>query len=67
VISLDTNIILVAYHPEDKQYEKVVQMLETYQEKGFCICPPVYGELRADQNWTNNLHPFLIALDVQII
>jgi hypothetical protein len=42
-------------------------MLETYQEKGFCICPPVYGELRADQNWTNNLQPFLIALDVQII
>lgn len=67
MISLDTNIILIAYHPEDEHNKRIMQSLELHQEDGFCISPPVYGELRADQNWTNNLQPFLVALDVQII
>jgi predicted nucleic acid-binding protein len=66
VISLDTNVILVAYHPEDDQYEKVMQALETHQTGGFCICSPVYAELRADSNWTNHLQPFLAALNIEI-
>lgn len=48
MISLDTNVILVAYHPEDDQNERVLQAFETHKTEGFCICPPVYSELRAD-------------------
>jgi predicted nucleic acid-binding protein len=51
MISLDSNIILIALDTTDNLHKKAEVALEKYQDDTFCICPPVYAELRAAPNW----------------
>jgi predicted nucleic acid-binding protein len=52
MISLDSNIILIALDTNDSLHNQAVMALETFQNNGFRICSPVYSELRAAPNWT---------------
>jgi predicted nucleic acid-binding protein len=66
MLSLDSNIILVAINTDDGLREKTLSALQNYQARGYCICPPVYAELRADPEWSTLVQPFLEDTGVQL-
>jgi predicted nucleic acid-binding protein len=65
MISLDSNIVLIALNSVDDLHEKSIFALSTYRSNGYCICPPVYSELRAAPNWLD-VRAFLNDMDVFI-
>jgi predicted nucleic acid-binding protein len=66
MLSLDSNIILVAVNTDDGSQKAALTALQNYQARGFCICPPVYAELRADPEWSTLVQPFLNETGIQI-
>jgi predicted nucleic acid-binding protein len=59
MLSLDSNIILVAVNTDDGSQKATLTALQNYQAQGFCISPPVYAELRADPEWSTLVKPFI--------
>ena len=45
--------------------KQALTALQNYQARGFCICPPVYAELRADPEWSTLVLPFLDETAIQ--
>lgn len=66
MLSLDSNIILVAVNTDDGSQKKALTALQDFQARGYCICPPVYAELRADPEWSTLIKPFLDETGVQV-
>lgn len=66
MLSLDSNVILVAVNTDDGSQKQALTALQNYQARGYCICPPVYAELRADPEWSTLVRPFLDETGVQL-
>lgn len=51
MISLDTNVVISYLNPADSNHGPALSALQTHAGAGYCICPPVYTELRATPYW----------------
>lgn len=51
MISLDTNVVISSLNPADINHAPALAALQTHAGAGYCICPPVYTELRATPYW----------------
>jgi predicted nucleic acid-binding protein len=66
MISLDTNLILSALNPNDVNYTRALNALDTHAQQALCICPVVYAELRASGAWSA-IHAWLNLQGVSVV
>ncbi len=66
MLSLDSNVIFVAINVDDGLRERALEALHQNQAEGYCICPPVYAELRADPEWSTVVKPFIETTGIVI-
>jgi predicted nucleic acid-binding protein len=64
--SLDTNIILAAFDPEDALHEAALAILDRLAAQALVICPVVYSELAASRSW-EGLRAFLDRAGVEVL
>lgn len=66
MISLDTNVVLAAFDPEDALHQKALDLLARVRAEALAICPVVYAELAASVVW-EGLRAFLDRAEVAVI
>ncbi len=66
MISLDTNVVLAVFDPDDASHLKAMQLLEKLGSEPLVICPVVYSELAASQTW-EGLRAFLERAEVDVL
>jgi len=66
MISLDTNVILAAFHPGDASHVQAMRLLEQVGTEPLAICPVVYAELAASRSW-EGLRAFLERAQVDVL
>ncbi|MDR5676981.1 MAG: type II toxin-antitoxin system VapC family toxin [Armatimonadota bacterium] len=66
MISLDTNVLLAAFDPEDACHLQALQLLDQVGSEALAICPVVYSELAASRSW-EGLRAFLEKAQVDVL
>jgi predicted nucleic acid-binding protein len=66
MISLDTNVILAAFDPLDALHVRALEVLDRIGSEARVICPVVYAELRASEEW-ERLKLFLERAAVEVM
>ncbi len=66
MISLDTNVVLAAFDPEDALHEAALAILDRLAAEAVVICPVVYSELAASRSW-EGLQAFLQRAGVEVL
>ena len=64
--SLDTNVVLAAFDPDDASHEAALAMLDRLGTEALAICPVVYSELAASRSW-DGLRAFLDRAGVEVV
>jgi len=64
--SLDTNVILAVFDPEDASHEAASAIFERLSSDSLVLCPVVYTELAASQSW-EGLRTFLERGSVEVL
>ncbi|MDQ7828845.1 MAG: type II toxin-antitoxin system VapC family toxin [Armatimonadota bacterium] len=64
--SLDTNVILAAFDPQDASHQAALTLLDRVGAGGVVLCPVVYAELAASQAW-EALKTFLQRTEAEVL
>ncbi len=65
--SLDTNMVITSLDSSDPNQKTAQQaILKAVKLGPLLICPPVYAELRASENWEHQIGFFLESTGIQV-
>jgi predicted nucleic acid-binding protein len=64
--SLDTNIVLAVFDPEDASHQAASTIMERLGPEALALCPVVYAELAASRSW-KGLQAFLERASVEVL